>query len=253
MSAGPSTDEFECEVCRDAGFVHPLVEGKPDYTSVVTCACSKEKLAAERNERYLKYCQLPVGSEEKTFENFDAGNNVSLREAKKVALQMAEGQGNIKWLSLIGEVDRGKTHLEIAICRRWLERRKPARYAFVPLLLIELRDGFDLEGELSYRQRLNFLLNVPLLVLDDLGVERPTPWGIEQLQTIIHYRGLNGLPLVVTTNRPLNDLIAGSDRDENINMASQRIASRLQREAWCKVIVIKAQEYRIQRGSHVTD
>jgi DNA replication protein DnaC len=173
-----------------------------------------------------------------TFESFKTAANKSLADAKAAALQLADETGEVKWLTLLGGVDRGKTHLAVAICRRWLSRDKAARYSFVPLLLNELRDGFELLGDQSYRQRFQMLCNVPLLVLDDLGVERTTSWGIEQLQTIIHYRGNQGLPLVVTSNKPLGQL-AGDDE--------HRIGSRLQRESWCRVVVLDSPEHRLER------
>jgi len=70
--------------------------------------------------------------------------------------------------------------------------------------------------------------NVPLLVLDDLGTEKKSPFACEQLQKIVDHRARSSLPLVVTTNKPLNQL---PNDDEG------RIASRLQREAWCKVAI----------------
>ena len=233
----PETEEVVCPVCQGAGFVHPLLEGssKPDYSSVVPCQCRKEVVEQERNERYLRHCQLPAGSGQMTFENFKSDKDT--KEAYESALNLANDKG-LKWLTLLGQVDRGKTHLAIAICQRWLERGKPARYTYVPLLLDELRRGFDLEGEYAYRYKFDFFCNVPLLVLDDLGVQKPTVWAMEQLCTIIDYRYMNWLPLVVTMNCRLTEI----PRDDE-----HRIASRLQRFQAGKVIAIEAKEYRLRR------
>ena len=103
-------------------------------------------------------------------------------------------------------------------------------------MLHDLRDGFDKDGEYSYRRVFDGLCNMPLLVLDDLGLrENPTSWEVEQLQTIIHIRGISGLPLVVTTNKALDHLNCD---DEG------RIASRLQREAWCRVLLLDTKAHR---------
>jgi len=195
-----------------------------------------ETLEVEKQGRYLKLCKLPVGTEHITFENFETGGNTSLIEALNCAKALADGTEELRWLTLIGKVDRGKTHLAVAICRRWMERGIAARYAFVPLLLKELRDGFELEGEHSYRLKMNFICNVGLLVLDDLGVEKDSPWAQEQIQTIVHYRGINGLPLVVTSNKQLDEMPIDPER---------RIASRLQRESWCRVVVLDVGEHRL--------
>ena len=229
--------EYKCWVCKDAGFVHPVEDGKVQYDAVVPCKCMAEALEKERQDRILRLCKLPADTEHMTFENFDTYGNPSLIEALNCAKTLADGTDEIRWLTLIGKVDRGKTHLAVAICRRWMERGIAARYAFVPLLLKELRDGFELEGEQSYRLKMNFLCDVGLLILDDLGVERDSPWAQEQIQTIVHYRGINGLPLVVTSNKLLDEMPIDPER---------RIASRLQRETWCRVAALDIGEHRIR-------
>jgi len=173
-------------------------------------------------------CELPPETEELTFDKYQVHEGV--KEAYKYALEIANGK--LKWLTLMGEVDRGKTHLAIAICREWLKQGKTAKYAFVPLLLDELKEGFKTEGDYSYQSRFNFYCKVNLLVMDDLGVEKKTDWALEKLETIIDYRYINKLPLVVTTNK-------------NLDIYSPRIGSRLKRFTDGKVVVIKSQEYRL--------
>ncbi len=236
--------EYKCQVCKDAGVVHPIEDGKVCYDRTIPCQCMAETLEKERQERNLRLCKLPADTEDMTFETFDTYGNPSLIEALNYARALADRTDEVRWLTLIGKVDRGKTHLAVAICRRWMERGTAARYAFVPLLLKELRDGFELEGEQSYRLKMNFLCDVGLLVLDDLGVERSTSWGLEQLQTIVHSRGINGLPLIVTANKEL-DRICG-DKNEDERLASMRISSRLQRETWCRVMVLDTGEHRLR-------
>ena len=214
--------------------VHPIGEdGKPRYGEVVPCVCSQERMLKERYEHMLKFCQLPVATESWTFENFDYSG--PLREAYEAALELAEERG-IKWLTLVGPVDTGKSHLAVAICRRWLARGKPARYVLVPLMLEELRAGYQFEGE--YDRRLEFLLKVHLLVLDDLGTQKPTEWAVEKLMQVIDYRYVNALPLVVTTNKPLDNLPGDTEH---------RIGSRLLRATFGKVVTINAHEYRLRK------
>lgn len=188
-----------------------------------------------RKDRLFEHCQLPYKSENLTFDNFKVNKQwLSLQEAKLAAMELAEESSDIRWLTLFGQVDCGKTHLAIAICRRWLERGKPARYVLVPLMLDELRRGYDREGTESYDAKLEFLMKVDLLVLDDLGTQTPTLWAMERLMMIIDYRYINGLPLVVTTNKSLAEL-PGDDE--------HRIGSRLRRFTPSKTIIIDAPEY----------
>ncbi len=217
-------------MCQDIGFLNPLLaDGRPDYSSIIRCQCRTEQDAADRQQRYMKYCQLPQNTEHLTFETFQTKKRADLKKAYDLALRLANEDSAIKWLTLIGNVDTGKTHLAIAICRRWLARGKAARYSFVPSLLRELKKGFELDGEQSYQAKFNMFCHVPLLVLDDLGVENPSVWAREQLQMLVHERGINALPLVVTTNLPLDEL-RGDDE--------HRIASRLRRERFCHIVEI---------------
>lgn len=232
-------EEYSCPICHDAHFVHPLKDnGKPDYSRVVPCQCVREQIERERMQSLFRYCELPAETTHMTLENFKV--TPELQEAYDSALKLAEDTGEIRWLTLMAGTDRGKTHLGIAVCRHWLRGGKPARYAYVPLLLEELRRGFREEGDRSYEARFDRFLNVPLLVLDDLGVEheKQAPsgqsWVREKLDTIIDYRLVQGLPLVVTTNCPLDEL-------------PFRIDSRLKRAPHSKVVVIDAPEFRKRR------
>lgn len=190
----------------------------------------------------MKRCHLPFHTEHMTLENFKTYDNESLVKALNYAKQLAHEEDGVKCLTLFGKVDNGKTHLAVATCRSWLERGKSARYAFVPLLLNELRNGYSQEGEQSYQMTLDFLCRVGLLVLDDLAVESATPWAREQIQTIVHYRGINGLPMMVTTNKAVNDL--GEIDWEH------RISSRLQREDFCRGVYIDAPEHRLEEKNN---
>lgn len=229
---------YNCPICKDFGKVHPKDDGgKPIYSQFVPCKCQEEAEKARRQRLMLEFCYLPSNTEHMTFANFDA-YNPSLREALKAAKELADPNGELKWLTLNGGRDRGKSHLAVAICRRWLELGKPARYVFVPTMLDELRKGYSEEGEGSFDRKMDFLLCVPLLILDDLGAQVPTPWAMEKLASIINSRYESGYPLVVTTNKALNEL-PGDDEG--------RIESRLKRFTQGKVCVIDADEYRKYR------
>jgi len=225
-------EQFTCSICRDAHFIHPLKEdGKVNYSAIVSCECVREQMEKERIQRLLRYCELPAGTAHMTFEKFKV--SPELQEAYDFALQLAEG-GDVTWLTLMSGTNRGKTHLAIAICRRWLESGKPAKYAYVPLLFDELRRGFREEGDWSYEARFERFLNVPLLVLDDLGTENRTAWVQEKMDIIVDYRLVQGLPLVVTTNTPKDEL-------------PFRIANRLGRLPSSRIVFIDAPEFKYKK------
>src|SRR3990172_4800757 len=109
--------EYECFLCQDAYWLHPNVDGKVDYSQLIRCKCRAEQDKAEKWAKLLRYCQLPAGSERQTLDTFIAKGNKSLQEAKQAASDISEGKGDIKWLTLIGKTDTGKSHLAKAIAR----------------------------------------------------------------------------------------------------------------------------------------
>jgi len=58
-------------------------------------------------------------------------------------------------------------------------------------------------GSDKMNKLLNFLINVPLLVLDDLGSERLSDWRVEVLSYIISTRYNYLKSTIITTNYPL--------------------------------------------------
>ena len=220
-------DTYGCTICQDAHYIYPRHEdGTIDYSQAVPCLCVRNKMARDKKKRLLSWCELPAASENMTFESFKV--SPLQKQAHDAALKVVSGE--LKWLTLTSKPNTGKTHLAVAICRKWLETGKPARYSYVPLLMGELRSGFN-DKENDYDRRFEMFLNVPLLVLDDLGTENPTPFVQEKLDTIIDYRLMHDLSLVVTTNLSLSQL-------------PERIASRLRRGG--EIVTISGPEHRVQ-------
>jgi DNA replication protein DnaC len=203
------------------------VDGKVDYTKVVTCECVREEREEARRLAMIRFCELPPKGREMTFENFE--RTPALCEAYNACLDLAEGRRGHRWITLMGDTGLGKTHLGISVCNRWLADGKPAKYANVTLFLDELRAAFGKDGDSSYQSRYHVFLNVPLLMLDDLGTENPTPWAQEHLYELLDYRLMHELPTVITTNVPLSEI-------------NFRILARLKRDG--DIIYIDAAEYK---------
>ena len=196
--------ENDCDICGGAGFVHPVENGMVRYDRTATCVCMERELAERRREYLLKSCQFPIGSEHMTIDNYKLGKD--LQAGYNASVEMADNSGTPKWIALIGGNDTGKTHLGIAVCRKWVEAGIAARYTLVSLLLDELREGFRVNDGEGYAERFRYYCNIPLLLLDDLGIESKTAWVQEKLDTIIDYRLMNKLSLIVTSNTTLDDM-----------------------------------------------
>jgi DNA replication protein DnaC len=66
----------------------------------------------------------------------------------------------------------------------------------------DLRAGFA-SAENPYSETFDQVKNVPLLVVDDLGVQSDTAWAREKLDQLISYRFNHELPTVLVTALPL--------------------------------------------------
>lgn len=141
------------------------------------------------------------------------------------------------WLLLTGARGSGKTHLAVAIAGESLQQGGQVFFAFVPTLLDHLRTTYSPNSMVGFDELFEQVLNVPLLILDDLGAENSTPWAEEKLYQIIVHRHEARLATVITTASTMEEL-------EN---AKPRIASRL--VDWLVVdwVPIDAPNYRDQR------
>jgi len=104
-------------------------------------------------------------------------------------------------LLLLGPVGTGKTHAAVAACRPAHDRGLDVAYWPTGKLLDVLRptDGPD-------RIEIDDVVDVDRLILDDVGVERPTDWTAERLDLIIDGRWAEVRPTVLTTNLRLDAL-----------------------------------------------
>lgn len=120
--------------------------------------------------------------------------------------------------ALYGLPGRGKTHLLVATAEL-LIRRHALDVAYWPLrtLLDKLKEGFDGDkgGAVAAWKR---ALHVDLLVLDDIGAERPTEWAVDRFAELVDFRYNLTLPILLASNIP---------PDEWADTFGGRTASRL--------------------------
>ena len=223
--------KVNCEYCGGAGYVHPVENGRIQYDRTIPCICRKSE-SEKRIRRYLlDSCDLPPGTDDMDFKSFKVLPEV--KTAFNIAKEMADKPGELRWITFMGVNGTGKTHLAISICKAWLNAGIPAKYAFVPLLLDELREGFNRQNGENYQKRFDYYCNVPLLILDDLGAESSTAWVQEKLETIVDYRMFHKLSLIITSNNALEQF-------------SNRIRSRLPRLKESVIVNVGKEDFNLK-------
>ena len=100
-------------------------------------------------------------------------------------------------LTLIGPPGSGKTHLMEAIGRQFLDQGRTVRYELVAHLLDKLRRSYSSDNENNITE---VCYGADVLMLDDMGLEKPSDWVREQITALVDERWRNNRMLVVGTN-----------------------------------------------------
>lgn len=175
-----------------------------------------------------------------TFRAFNPEGNGGLAEQEKSSLQSAKAyvqrwaNNPNGWLSLHGPYGVGKTHLAVAAAAERESRGDTVFFATVADLLDYLRATFSPDSPVTHDDLLDHIRTADMLVLDDMGAERSTPFAEDKLFQIVGYRYDERLPTIITT----------SDQIEEISKARPRIASRLQDPLVVTELPIEAPDYR---------
>lgn len=114
-----------------------------------------------------------------------------------------EKVNTLKGLYLHGSFGSGKTYLIAALLNE-LEIKKKAltEIVYVPELLRNMKEDFSL-----IEDKMRYLQNVDILLLDDIGAENVTSWGRDEiLGTILQYRMNNKLTTFFTSNYTIEEL-----------------------------------------------
>ena len=236
-----------CESCGDE-FEPVILEalGVNRVSSTLCYKCRKDKReelekieqakanneTVKRKERWLKVSGIPIRFRGVSFETFiDRGFNT--KKIKDVCLDyvmsfpLVSG-GDYKSLVIAspGSWGVGKTHLVCSIGKKVIERwirtsqESPILYLTEPTLFRRLRATFnreyDKETELDV---FNHLIEVPLLIVDDIGKEEVSDARFVQRVwfSVINGRYDNMLPVVLTANLTADEManhLGGSRNNE---------------------------------------
>ena len=145
---------------------------------------------------------------------------------------------------MVGNNGVGKTHLACSIANELIKNGIPIIYGTLINLLAELRNSYDSDNNISEMEIIKLYEKVDLLIIDDLGKEKPSEWGLEKLFTIINSRYENNLPVIITTNYNQNSLAERLSLNGEIETAKS-IISRLYE--MCYLVKINDIDHRIKK------
>ena len=177
------------------------------------CACQTadyEKREQERKHReFLDMVEknrsvgLPDPELRKhTFENDLGYNPKQIAIAKQYVQHWEEFQASSTGLLLWGNVGTGKSYIAGCIANALLDKGVPVLMTNFARLLNKLTDMYS-GNRNAY---IDSFKRYPLMIIDDLGVERDSEFAREQVFSVIDSRYRSQLPMIVTTNLSLEEL-----------------------------------------------
>ena len=180
----------------------------PQQVWAVPCDCTGK----DRDARVLGRSRIPTRYVHCDFSNFDTGIyetepdchawNRSLEQAKLVTEAFARDYptGSETGLLLIGPCGAGKTHLAVAALRQIALRGHTAIFYDYRELLKEIQGSYNAESQTSELGVLEPVLTADVLLLDDLGATKPSPWAMETVGHILNARYNEKRVTLLTTN-----------------------------------------------------
>ena len=216
-----------CPTCDDTGWKTILSDG---VARVARCECWHQRSF----ETLVKHARVPRRYAHCEFSNFDAHTD-SQRDALRRAARLVEQFPVVdKGLLFHGDNGVGKTHLAVALMKEAI-RRKGAHAVFFETrdLLKLVRDTYNAQVDATELDVLRPVLEAELLVLDDIGAEKKSPWVEETLGLVVNTRYSERRVTVFTTN------LSDASNTEPQSVALQlglRIRSRLKEMCdWVKI------------------
>ena len=221
-----------CPICGGTGWAPS--EGK----GVRPCPCK----FATRGDEMLRQSKIPKRYENCSFQNFEL-LCPSLQRAMMTSRKFVEDFPDVNvGLLYLGRCGVGKTHLAVAALKE-IMRKKGLSGLFYDFrdLLKEIQDSYNPNTHSSELKVLTQVIDAEMLVLDELGANKPSEWVQETITYVITKR-YNDKKITIFTSNYL-DITIGSAFDETLtDRVGVRLRSRL--HEMCRQVLMEGDDYR---------
>ncbi len=229
-----------CPKCSGSGW-----ELAEDGAKVHRCSC----LDSARIERLLAEARIPKRYEHCDLESY-LPSHESQKNAKIFVQRFLDRYPQIDvGLLFLGNCGVGKTHLAVSLLKQLIKEKGDGGlfYDFRDLLR-EIQASWDAVSQTSEWEVLRPVLEAKVLVLDELGANKPTEWVRDTIAHIINCR-YNDKRLTIFTSNFL-DMPTKSGEETLTDRIGARLRSRLYE--MCKEVEINGGDFRkdIKKASY---
>ena len=214
-----------CSVCHTPKQCRVNVMGRSAVVHCI-CECDRKRMEQEKKRQEEEELQSRIrrlkanGIQEKHLLDWRfevAEDTADIRKARKYVENWRKVKAENLGLLLWGYVGTGKSFMAACIANALLEQG-------VPVLMTNFSKILNQMGAMYSEERYQYIAafsNYPLLIIDDLGIERNTEYALEQVYAVIDERYKSGLPMIITTNLTMDEL------NDPADVAHGRIYSRV--------------------------
>lgn len=217
---------LRCGVCGKRKQLRLNLLGKEH---LVGCLCECEQAARKEVEERLRREEAlrqlrqrrSLGLREERFWGWRFENDNGTNKKMTIAHKYVENWERMKkeniGLILMGPVGTGKSFMAGCIANALIDQGERVMMTNFSRIFNELTNY-----QADKNQIVQNLVDYPLLIIDDLGIERHSEFALEQVYNIIDSRYCKMKPLIITTNLSLADM-----KRKGMDVAYERIYSRI--------------------------
>jgi len=185
-----------------------------ETNTAILCKCYYDQIV----DKKLAFANIPENFKDLTINSFrtDLYERPESRQKAMVVKKMAANyvknfetfQGEGKGLYLYSNTKgSGKTRMAISIGNALIKvKRKGVKYITTIDLLDEIKKTFDKDSQLTESELIESIKKIDVLILDDVGVENPTPWVKTIFYSILDGRMDNNKITIFTSNLSVGEL-----------------------------------------------
>jgi DNA replication protein DnaC len=221
-----------CPKCNGSGWEPTEISGK-----VRRCSC----LEPARMERLLEEARIPKRYERCALDSY-LPNHESQKTAKRFVQHFVKQYPQVDGgLMFFGPCGVGKTHLAVALLKLVIRERGDSGlfYDFRDLLR-EIQASWNSVSQTSEMEVLRPVLEAKVLVLDELGANKPTEWVRDTIAHIINCR-YNDKRVTIFTSNYLDSAVKPGEET-----LTDRIGTRLRSRLYemCRDVEIRGIDFR---------